>query len=164
VADMQRIPIRSDLDIVAARVEGRNLAREIGFDIIDQARIATAITELARNAMLYAGGGAVTLRRLPFVDRGNGAAASEVKRLVMGQVDTGNGIEVVCEDRGPGIQDVEGVMRDDCPAGRGLGTGLSGTRRLMDEFDIRSEVGVGTIVMVRKWLRKNVPELAGLGG
>ncbi len=164
MADVRRIPIRSDLDIVAARVEGRNLAREIGFDIIDQARIATAITELARNAVLYAGGGAVTLRRLSFVDAGNGTAVSEAKRPVMGRIDTGNGIEVVCEDRGPGIQDVKEVMGDDCPGGRGLGTGLSGTRRLMDEFDIRSEVGVGTIVMVRKWLRKKDREPAGLGG
>jgi len=161
---MQRIPIRSDLDIVAARVEGRRLAREIGFDIVDQARIATAITELARNAVVYAGGGAVTLRRLSLVDAGDDTTALEARRSLMGQIDTAHGIEVVCEDRGPGIQDVEGVMGNGFSAGRGLGTGLSGTRRLMDEFVIQSEVGVGTIVMVRKWLRKKDREPAGLGG
>ena len=69
--------------------------------------------------------------------------------------DAAGGIEVICEDRGPGIRDLERVMRDCYPAGRALGTGLSGTKRLMDEFDIKSEVGVGTTVVVRKWLRKN---------
>ena len=148
---MQRIPIRSDLDIVAARVEGRNLAREIGFDIIDQARIATAITELARNVVLYAGDGAVTVRRMPPVDAGDGTAAHV--DVLQGTGAERRGIEVICEDQGPGIQSVEEVVRDGNPAGRGLGTGLSGTKRLMDEFEIRSEIGVGTTVVVRKWLR-----------
>ena len=145
---MQCIPIKSDLDIVVARIEGRNLAREIGFGATDQARIATAITELARNVVLYAGGGSVTLRRVPPVDASDGQVP-EARRSGTEQA----GIEVVCEDRGPGIQDLAGMLCDGYPAGRGLGTGLSGTRRLMDEFDIKSEVGVGTTVVVRKWLR-----------
>ena len=145
---MRCIPIRSDLDIVAARVEGRNLAKEIGFDIIDQARIATAITELARNVVLYAGVGTVKLRRISPADvddeQGHEARLSGEQQA---------GIEVVCEDEGPGIRDLEGILCDGYAVGRGLGTGLSGTRRLMDEFDIRSEVGVGTSVRVCKWLR-----------
>jgi serine/threonine-protein kinase RsbT len=159
MANVRCISIRSDLDIVAARVEGRNLAKDIGFDIIDQARIATAITELARNVVLYAGDGAVTVRRIPPADAGGGIAThADVLRgaseEVSDQVSGGDrGIEIVCEDQGPGIQAVEAAVGDDRSVGRGLGTGLSATRRLMDEFDIRSEVGVGTVVTVRKWLR-----------
>jgi len=143
MAEMRCIPIRSDLDIVAARVEGRNLAKEIGFDIIDQARIATAITELARNVVLYAGDGTLTVMRIP-ANHAGALQGAEAERM---------GIEIICEDQGPGIQALEEVVSDVYPAGRGLGTGLSGTRRLMDEFDIKSEVGVGTTVVVRKWLR-----------
>ncbi len=125
--------IRSDLDIVSARVEGRDMAKVLGFGTIDQARIATAISELARNIVLYAGEGTVTLR---VVERG-----------------ARKGIEVLCEDHGPGIEDVELVMRDGYSTSRGLGMGLPGAKRLMDEFDISSELGVGTTVVVRKWLR-----------
>jgi len=125
--------IRSDLDIVSARVEGRDLAKALGFGTIDQARIATAISELTRNIVLYAGEGTVTLRA---IERGN-------KR----------GIEVVCEDHGPGIEDVDLVMRDGYSTSRGLGMGLPGAKRLMDEFEIQSQVGKGTRVTARKWLR-----------
>jgi len=125
--------VRSDLDIVSARVEGRDMARALGFGTIDQARIATAISELARNIVLYAGEGTVTLR---LIERG-----------------TKKGIEVICEDHGPGIEDVNLVMRDGYSTSRGLGMGLPGARRLMDEFDIESKAGVGTRVTVRKWLR-----------
>jgi serine/threonine-protein kinase RsbT len=130
---IQRIAIRSDLDIVAARVEGRNLARQMGFDIIDQARIATAISELTRNVVLYAKEGILILKSLEDGRR--------------------RGLEVVCEDQGPGIADLELVMQDGYSSQRGLGMGLPGTRRLMDEFDIQSEPGKGTTVIVRKWLR-----------
>jgi len=134
MSDAQSIAINNDLDIVAARVEGRNLAKEIGFGIIDQARIATAISELARNVVLYAGNGLVTLSRV----------ASQ---------EGDEGIEIVCEDRGPGIENLEMVMRDGYSTARGLGMGLPGTRRLMDEFDIQSAPGQGTTILVRKWLR-----------
>jgi len=125
--------IRSDLDIVSARVEGRDLAKALGFGTIDQARIATAISELTRNIVLYAGEGTVTLRA---IERGN-------KR----------GIEVVCEDHGPGIEDVDLVMQEGYSTSRGLGMGLPGAKRLMDEFEIQSQVGKGTRVTARKWLR-----------
>lgn len=132
-AEMRRIPIHSDLDIVSARVEGRNLAQKMGFGIIDQARIATAISELARNVILYARRGQIVLFRLEWGGR--------------------TGLEIVCEDQGPGIEDLDLVMRDGYSTTQGLGMGLPGTRRLMDEFEIRSKVGVGTTVRVCMWLQ-----------
>ena len=125
--------IRSDLDIVSARVEGRDMAKALGFGTIDQARIATAISELARNIVLYAGEGTVTIRP---TERG-----------------ARKGIEVLCDDRGPGIEDVSVVMRDGYSTSRGLGMGLPGAKRLMDDFEIDSKVGMGTRIIVRKWLR-----------
>lgn len=134
MSDEQCIAVGSDLDIVAARVEARNLARDIGFGLIDQARIATAISELARNIVLYAGHGLVVFRRIA-------------------RADGREGLEIVCQDQGPGIEDVDRVMHDGYSTTHGLGMGLPGTKRLMDEFVIESAVGVGTTVMVRKWLR-----------
>ncbi len=125
--------IHSDLDIVSARVEGRDLAKALGFGTIDQARIATAISELARNIVLYAGEGTVTIRAIEQGGR--------------------RGIEVICEDHGPGIEDVNLVMRDGYSTSRGLGMGLPGAKRLMDDFEITSKVGEGTRVVMRKWLR-----------
>ena len=134
LAEERDIPVKTDLDIVSARMEGRNLARELGFGTIDQARIATAISELARNVILYAPEGKVTVRTI---------VSDDARR----------GIEVVCEDNGPGIADVELVMQDGYSTGSGLGMGLPGTERLMDEFEIETELGVGTRVTVRKWLK-----------
>jgi serine/threonine-protein kinase RsbT len=125
--------IRSDLDIVSARVEGRDMAKALGFGTIDQARIATAISELARNIVLYAGEGTVTIRP---TERGSR-----------------KGIEVLCQDQGPGIDDVNLVMQDGYSTSRGLGMGLPGAKRLMDDFEIDSRAGVGTRILVRKWLR-----------
>jgi serine/threonine-protein kinase RsbT len=131
--ETRHIPISSDLDIVAARVEGRSLAKEMGFGIIDQARIATAISELARNVVLYAQSGQIILSRL--------------------DLDGRLGLQIVCQDEGPGIEDLDLVMRNGYSTMQGLGMGLPGTKRLMDDFEIRSEVGVGTTVRVCKWLR-----------
>ena len=127
------VPIRSDLDIVTARVEGRELAKELGFGVIDQARIATAISELTRNIVQYA----------------------EEGEAIINPIEQGNhvGIEIVCKDRGPGIPDVELAMQDGYSTSSSLGMGLPGARRLMDEFEIESEVGIGTAVTIRKWLR-----------
>jgi serine/threonine-protein kinase RsbT len=133
-AEERCIPVKTDLDIVSARVEGRNLAKELGFGTIDQARIATAISELARNVILYAPEGRVTVT----------AIVSD---------DGGRGIKVVCEDNGPGIANVELVMQDGYSTSSGLGMGLPGTKRLMDEFEIETKLGVGTKVTVRKWLK-----------
>jgi len=133
-AEERCIPVKTDLDIVSARVEGRDLAKQLGFGTIDQARIATAISELARNVVLYAPEGKVTVR----------AIISD---------DGGRGIEVICEDNGPGIASVELVMQDGYSTSSGLGMGLPGTKRLMDEFEIETKLGVGTRVAVRRWLK-----------
>ncbi len=123
--------IRSDLDIVIARTLARDTAKSLGFGAIDQARIATAVSELARNIFLYAGTGSVTVREIDRSGR--------------------KGIEIICEDQGPGIPDVKLVMQDGYSTSRGMGMGLPGAKRLMDEFDIRSHEGVGTKITCRKW-------------
>ncbi|MBU0493261.1 MAG: anti-sigma regulatory factor [Chloroflexi bacterium] len=129
----QRVPIRSDLDIVNARVAGRELARALGFGVIDQARVATAISELARNIVLYAGSGVVVLNQI-----------HDGRRV---------GLEAVCIDAGPGIVDIDLALRDGYSTSHGLGMGLPGTRRLMDEFEIESAPGQGTRITIRKWQR-----------
>jgi serine/threonine-protein kinase RsbT len=131
MSEERQISIQSDLDVVAARVEGRKLAKELGFGVIDQARIATAISELARNIVRYAGEGKITMRPV------------EVGGLV--------GIEVVCQDAGPGIAHVESATEGDLAVSNNLGMAVA--KRLMDEFNVQSEVGVGTMVTIRKWLQ-----------
>lgn len=123
--------IRSDLDIVIARTLARDTAKALGFGAIDQARIATAVSELARNIFLYAGTGSVTVRELERSGR--------------------KGIEIVCEDQGPGIRDLDLAMQDGYTTSRGMGMGLPGAKRLMDEFDVQSQQGVGTTITCRKW-------------
>ena len=123
--------IRSDLDIVIARTLARDTAKQLGFGAIDQARIATAVSELARNIFLYAGTGTVTVRDIERPSR--------------------KGIEIICEDQGPGISDISLVMQDGYSTSRGMGMGLPGAKRLMDEFDIKSHDGVGTTITCRKW-------------
>lgn len=127
------ISIQSDLDIVAARMAARDMAKVMGFGAIDQARIATAISELARNIYLYAGEGSVTVREV--------------------QQGTRKGLEVVCEDQGPGIDDVNLVMQDGYTTSKGMGMGLPGARRLMDDFEVISVGGEGTTITCRKWKR-----------
>jgi serine/threonine-protein kinase RsbT len=133
VSEALSIPIVGAPDVVTARVEGRNLARKMGFGVVDQARISTAISELASNVVLHVGAGTITLRPIQDPRR--------------------RGLEIVCCDHGQGIADVNLVMREDHSRHRGLGMGLSGTRRLVDEFEICSEPGQGTVVTARKWLR-----------
>jgi serine/threonine-protein kinase RsbT len=123
--------IRSDLDIVIARTLARDTAKSLGFGPIDQARIATAVSELARNIYLYAGTGSVTVRE---VEKG-----------------AHKGIEIVCDDQGPGIPDVELSLQDGYSTSRGMGMGLPGAKRLMDEFSIATQEGVGTTITCRKW-------------
>ena len=127
------INIQSDLDIVAARMAARDMAKAMGFGAIDQARIATAISELARNIYLYAGEGTVTV--------------SEVQQGIR------KGLEVICEDQGPGIEDISLVMTDGYTTSKGMGMGMPGARRLMDDFEIISIVGEGTKITCRKWKR-----------
>ncbi|NUP98638.1 MAG: anti-sigma regulatory factor [Armatimonadetes bacterium] len=127
------VPIQDELDIVRARQEGRQLAKETGFGPVDLARVATAISELARNIYNYARPGSIELSTIQRANR--------------------KGIEVIALDQGPGIANIEEAMRDGYTTSGGLGAGLPGTRRLVDEFEIESENGLGTKVTIRKWLR-----------
>ncbi|WP_455660810.1 anti-sigma regulatory factor [Pradoshia sp.] len=127
------VKILNEWDIVAARQVGRNVAKELGFGTVDQARITTTISELARNIYLYAGQGEICIEKL--WDNGR------------------TGLRIIAEDKGPGISDIRKVMEDGYTTSGGLGAGLPGVKRLMDEFDIESEVGVGTKITTTKWIR-----------
>lgn len=133
VAEETYVPIDRDGDIVSARQKARELATHVGFSGSDLTLIATAISEVARNIVVYADHGEIVL--------------SAVQRA--GQ----RGILVIARDEGPGIPDIERAMRDGFSTGRSLGLGLPGARRLMDEFEIVSEVGKGTTITMRKWTR-----------
>lgn len=126
------IDIITEWDIVAARQIGRNIAKEIGFGTVDQARITTAISELARNIYLYARAGEIVIAQIE----------EEEKK----------GISITATDKGPGIDDVRKVMEDGYSTSGGLGAGLPGVKRLMDHIEIQSLMGKGTIVKVEKWL------------
>jgi serine/threonine-protein kinase RsbT len=126
-----RVPIISDQDIVLARQKGRALATGLGFSAVDATFVATAVSELARNILAYAGKGDVTLRAIHGSNRG--------------------GIQVVASDNGPGIPDIRQALRDGFSTSGSLGLGLPGVRRLMDEFEITSQPGQGTTVTVKKW-------------
>lgn len=130
------LQVCSDLDIVRVRGQGRDIARSLGFGTVDQVRIVTAISELARNIVLYAGEGTVLFRI--------------VNNLRLKT----RGLEIVFEDAGPGIEDISLAMQDGYSTSQGRGLGLAGAQRLMDEFEIESKVGQGTKITIRKWLGK----------
>lgn len=126
------IPIEREPDVIVARQEGRSLAQRLGFSAVDQARITTAISELARNIVVYGEKGIVTIREV--------------------EADSGKrGIEVRFDDEGPGIADIDRAMGQGFTSGKGLGAGLPGTQRLMDEFEIKSAPGEGVHITIRKW-------------
>lgn len=129
------LPIQSEGDIVLARQTAREIARRLGFGLVDQSRIATAVSELTRNVVRYAtdGRGEMHLRELRTARR--------------------TGLEIVVRDDGPGIENPDLAMRPGYTSGPGLGVGLSGTKRLMDEMELESALGRGTVVTIRKWLR-----------
>ena len=133
VAEETRVPIDRDGDIVAARQKARELATHVGFSGSDLTIIATVISEVARNIGVCADHGEIVLSA---VQRG-------------GQ----RGVLVIARDAGPGIPDIEQAMCDGFSTGKSLGLGLPGARRLMDEFEIVSEVGKGTTITMRKWTR-----------
>ncbi|HXT37711.1 MAG TPA: anti-sigma regulatory factor [Chloroflexota bacterium] len=128
------VPIQDESHIVTVRTTVRDAASRMGFGITDVTRIVTAASELARNVFRYAGVGVMRWRALD-----DGGA---------------NGIELVFVDHGPGIADIELALREGFSSARGMGMGLPGSRRLMDDFDIQSTVGQGTTVTIRKWLRR----------
>jgi serine/threonine-protein kinase RsbT len=130
------VHVAGEEGIVAARQQARETAKELGFGLVDQSRIATAVSELTRNVVRYATGGQgdVLIRELEPSAKGVG-------------------IEVVVRDDGPGIANVDQALREGFSTGTGLGMGLPGTRRLMDEMRVDSAPGRGTTVSIRKWRR-----------
>jgi serine/threonine-protein kinase RsbT len=133
VADEVCVPIAADVDVVQARQQGRELAASAGFSTGDQTVIAAAISEIARNILMYAKRGEITLGVISNGDR--------------------RGLVVVARDQGPGISDIARALQDGYSTSGGLGLGLPGARRLMDEFDVTSALGKGTTVTMRKWRR-----------
>jgi len=131
VSDERRVAIDTDADIVLARQAGREIASNLGFTGSSLTIIATAISEVARNIVTYADRGEIILQAIANGDR--------------------RGIAVIARDDGPGIPNLDDALRDGFSTGGSLGLGLPGARRLMDEFEIVSEVGRGTIVTLRKW-------------
>ena len=126
-----KLNIRSSEDVVRVRQAVRALAIRIGLGLVDQTKVVTAASELARNTLDYGGGGAVTLERLS-----NGAR---------------EGIRLIFEDQGPGIADIQLALKDGYTTGAGLGLGLSGAKRLSNEFEIQSKPGEGTRVAITRW-------------
>lgn len=125
-------PVRSQEDVVLVRQAVRALAVEHGFSLVDQTKLVTAASELARNTVIYGGGGEV---RLEVISDGGSRC----------------GIRLTFEDKGPGIADVESALRDGYTTGSGLGLGLGGSRRLVNQFEITSTPGEGTCVRITKW-------------
>jgi serine/threonine-protein kinase RsbT len=129
----QRIPVSSDQDVVRVRQLVRTVSVAVKLSLVDQTKLVTAASELARNTLVYGGGGVV-----------------EVSRVENGRR---QGIKIVFADQGPGIADLQLALTDGYTTGGGLGLGLSGARRLVDEFDIDTAVGQGTTISVTKWCR-----------
>lgn len=124
-------PLRSEHDIVLGRQTVRRLAQDAGFSLVDQTKFVTAASELARNAFIYGGGGEMKWETVQ----------DGIKR----------GVRLVFEDHGPGIADLGRALTDGWSSGRGLGLGLTGARRLVNEFELESTVGVGTRVTITRW-------------
>jgi serine/threonine-protein kinase RsbT len=123
--------VRSSTDIVLVRQAVRSWTAELGFTLVDQTKMITAASELARNSLIYGGGGTVLFESL-----------EEGRR---------RGLRLTFEDEGPGIPDISLAMTDGYTTGNGIGLGLGGTKRLVNEFDIQSQVGRGTRVTIVRW-------------
>ena len=131
ITKTDRQQVKTEEDVVRVRQRTRTLAQQSGLNLVDQTKVVTAASELARNTLVYGGGGEVTIEALE--DRGR------------------RGVRLTFEDKGPGIPDVEQAMKDGYSSGTGLGLGLSGAKRLANEFKIDSRVGEGTTVTITKW-------------
>jgi serine/threonine-protein kinase RsbT len=125
------LPLTNEHDIVLSRQAVRRMAQQQGFSLVDQTKMVTAASELARNALIYGGGGTLKWAML----------SEGVKQ----------GLRLTFEDHGPGIANLELAMTDGWSSGSGLGLGLTGTRRLVNEFEIESTIGVGTRVVITRW-------------
>lgn len=126
-----RLPLRSEHDIVMARQHVRQLAVQLKFSLVDQTKMVTAASELARNALVYGGGGDMDWELV--------------------RADARTGLRLTFVDHGPGIADVGMALTDGWTSGNGLGLGLSGTRRLVNDFELHSAVGEGTRVVITRW-------------
>ena len=126
-----KLSVASDGDVVAVRQRVRAMAVECGFSLVDQTKIVTAASELARNTVVHGGGGIV-----------------EMDLLMEG---ARRGVRLTFRDHGPGIADIEAAMRDGFTTGSGLGLGLGGARRLSNEFELQSTPGEGTVVRITRW-------------
>jgi serine/threonine-protein kinase RsbT len=130
VISTETIPVQSEPDVVAVRRRVRDASAKLGFSLVDQTKVVTAASELARNTIIYGGGGTMQLDLL------NGPR---------------NGLRLVFEDKGPGIPDLELALRDGFTTGGGLGLGLGGAKRLVSDFEISSRPGEGTRVSITRW-------------
>ncbi len=132
VIKSETLPLRGSDEIVVVRQAVRTSLAELGFSLVDQTKMVTAASELARNAVDYGGGGEVHLE-------------------VLNESDGRRALRVTFEDHGPGIPDINLALRDGYTTGTGLGLGLGGARRLVNEFEIVSKVGEGTRVTITRW-------------
>ena len=130
VTSTESVPVNSETDVVAVRRRVREAATQLGFSLVDQTKVVTAASELARNTLIHGGGGAMSLERL------NGPRV---------------GLRLTFQDAGRGIPDIALALRDGFTTGSGLGLGLGGAKRLANEFEIWSEVGEGTRVSITRW-------------
>lgn len=130
IVSSENLPIRAEIDIVTVRRRVREIAAGLGFTLVDQTKMVTAASELARNTMIYGGGGSMRAEAL------NGPRT---------------GLRLIFEDKGPGIPDIDLALRDGFTTGSGLGLGLGGSKRLVSEFQVLSRVGEGTTVTVTRW-------------
>jgi len=131
VVKSEQLPLQSSTDVVAARQRVRQIATELRFTLVDQTKLVTAASELARNALDHGGGGQMSIVVV------NGLAKT--------------GLKLIFEDHGPGIPDIEAALKDGFTTGAGMGLGLGGSKRLVNEFAIESVVGKGTKVTVVRW-------------
>ena len=130
VVSSENVPIKSEPDVVTVRRRVREVSGQLGLSLVDQTKIITAASELARNTIIYGGGGFMQIQTL------NGPRV---------------GLRLTFEDQGPGIPDVELALRDGFTTGSGLGLGLGGSKRLVNEFDIVSRPGEGTRITITRW-------------
>lgn len=130
VLSTENLPVQTEPDVVTVRRRVREIAAQLGFSLVDQTKVVTAASELARNTIIYGGGGMMEMQSL------NGPRV---------------GLRLTFEDQGPGIPDVELALRDGFTTGSGLGLGLSGAKRLCNDFDIVSRIGQGTKVTITRW-------------
>lgn len=126
-----RLPVNNLINVVTTRRQGLEMAKRIGFSLPEATKIAVVVSELARNISMYTDGGIITL--IPY----NGEH---------------KGIKIVAQDQGPGIEDVERVLNGGYTTSKGLGMGISGSKKIMDEFEIQTVIGAGTTIKAAKWL------------